>query len=117
MIAGIVLLALGGKKTTSHVDEPLATVPAVALCGGVALDCRTHAFRWRNVHVHRPRSWPPSRLLALIPLAREADASTRSRWSPRSAGLIVYEVTHYREARERIRANPSGTLAEMRGTS
>ena len=37
MIAGIVLLALGVKKTLGHVDEPLETVPAVALCGGVAL--------------------------------------------------------------------------------
>ena len=37
MIAGIVLIALGVKKTLGHVDEPLDTVPAVALFGGVAL--------------------------------------------------------------------------------
>jgi low temperature requirement protein LtrA len=37
LIAGIVLLALGVKKTLEHVDEPLADVAAVALCGGVAL--------------------------------------------------------------------------------
>ena len=37
MIAGIVLVALGVKKTIGHVDEPLDTVPAVALFGGIAL--------------------------------------------------------------------------------
>ena len=37
MVAGIILLALGMKKTIGHVDEPLELVPAVALCGGVAL--------------------------------------------------------------------------------
>jgi hypothetical protein len=29
--------------------------------------------------------------------------------------LIAYEAIRYREARERVRANPSATLAEMRG--
>ncbi|HST81464.1 MAG TPA: low temperature requirement protein A [Kineosporiaceae bacterium] len=37
MAAGIVLLALGIKKTIEHVEEPLKVVPSVALCGGVAL--------------------------------------------------------------------------------
>ena len=37
MIAGILLVALGVKKTLGHVDEPLKTVPAVALFGGIAL--------------------------------------------------------------------------------
>jgi hypothetical protein len=29
--------------------------------------------------------------------------------------LIAYEATHFREARARVRTNPSATLAEMRG--
>lgn len=37
MIAGIVLVALGIKKTVGHIDEPLDQVPAAALFGGVAL--------------------------------------------------------------------------------
>jgi low temperature requirement protein LtrA len=37
MVAGIVLLALGIKKTIEHVEDPLGVVPSVALCGGVAL--------------------------------------------------------------------------------
>ena len=42
MIAGIVLVALGVKKTLGHVDEPLDTVPAVALFGGIALYYAAH---------------------------------------------------------------------------
>ena len=37
MVAGIVLVALGIKKTIGDVDEPLKAMPAVALCGGIAL--------------------------------------------------------------------------------
>jgi low temperature requirement protein LtrA len=37
MTAGIVLLALGVKKTLGHVDEDLQGAAAVALCGGVGL--------------------------------------------------------------------------------
>ena len=51
MVAGIVLLALGLKKTLEHVDDPLKLVPAVAMLGGIALYLLAHvAFRWRNVH-------------------------------------------------------------------
>ena len=51
MVAGIVLVALGLKKTIEHVDDPLKLVPAVALLGGLALYLLAHvAFRWRNVH-------------------------------------------------------------------
>ena len=51
MVAGIVLLALGLKKTLEHVDDPLKLVPAVAMLGGAALYLLAHvAFRWRNVH-------------------------------------------------------------------
>jgi len=37
LVFGIVLAALGLKKTLGHVDEPLALVSATAFCGGVAL--------------------------------------------------------------------------------
>ena len=36
MVAGIILFALGLKKTLGHVDDPLELVPAFALLGGVA---------------------------------------------------------------------------------
>jgi low temperature requirement protein LtrA len=51
MVAGIVLFALGLKKTIEQVGEPLATVPAVALCGGLSLYFLTHvAIRVRLVY-------------------------------------------------------------------
>ena len=57
IVAGIVLVALGVKKTLAHVDEPLATVPCVALFGGVALYYAGHlGFRLRNTRtLNRPR--------------------------------------------------------------
>ena len=107
MIAGIVLLALGGKKTLEHVDEPLKTIPAVALCGGVALYLLGHiAFRLRNVRsVNRPRLLVAAVCLALIPLAREVDAlATLALVTALCCGLILYEAIAYREARARVRA-------------
>ena len=37
MVAGIIFSALGIEQTLAHVGEPLGTIPAVALCGGIAL--------------------------------------------------------------------------------
>ena len=120
MVAGIVLIALGVKKGIVHVYEPLDTVPAVALCGGVALYFLGHiAFRLRNVH-----SWNPQRLavaiasLALIPVATHADALVSlAAIAFLCAGLIAYEALHFREARERIRRGglPESMMAGERG--
>jgi hypothetical protein len=55
-------------------------------------------------------------VLALIPLALEVDAIVAV--AAVTAVLIVligYEAIRFREARERVRANPDMTLAEMRG--
>ena len=76
MIAGIVLMALGAKKTILGVDEPLKAVPAVALCGGAALYLLGHiAFRLRNIGtLNRQRLVVAAIAVALIPLAVEVDA-------------------------------------------
>ena len=59
MFAGIVLVALGAKKVLAHVEEPLATVPAFALCAGVALYLFSHdLIRYRNVRNRQPASLP-----------------------------------------------------------
>src|SRR4051794_31987081 len=51
MAAGIVLLALGLKKTPGQVEAPLKVVPAAAMLGGTAVYLLAHvAFRLRNVH-------------------------------------------------------------------
>ena len=49
MVAGIVLVALGMKKTLGDVTDPLKIVPAAALLGGAALYLLAHvAFRLRR---------------------------------------------------------------------
>jgi low temperature requirement protein LtrA len=119
MIAGIVLLAVGLKKTELAVDDPLKTVPAVALCGGVALYLLAHiAFRYRNVGTFNPhRALATVAALALIPLALEVDALYAvAAVTGLLVALIAYEAIRFREARERVRADPSASLAKMRGS-
>jgi low temperature requirement protein LtrA len=108
MIAGIILLAVGVKKTLADIGEPLATVPAVALCGGVALYLGAHIlFRLRNVRTlsHR-RLVVTLVLLGLIPVALQIPALvTLALVAALCVGLIAYEAIRYAEDRERVR-NP-----------
>ena len=98
MIAGIILLAVGVKKTLADIGEPLATVPAVALCGGVALYLGAHIlFRLRNVRTlsHR-RLVVTLVLLGLIPVALEIPAlATLAVVAALCVGLIAYEAIRY----------------------
>jgi low temperature requirement protein LtrA len=106
MVAGIVLFALGVKKTLGEVGEPLKLVPAVGLCGGVALYLLAHvAFRMRNVRtLNRQRLVAAAVLLALVPLTRDAPAlATLALVAVVTAGLIAYEAIRFAEARERVR--------------
>jgi len=106
MIAGIVLLALGVKKTLLHVDEPLETIPAVALFGGIALYYAGHlGFRLRNVRsINRPRLVALVVSIALIPLATEVDAiAALAMAAAVTSAVIAYESIMYAEARRRIR--------------
>ena len=110
-MAGIVLVAFGLKTTIAHVDEPLDTVAAVALCGGVALYLLGHvAFAARSfgtVKIHRLVTAAAS--LAVIPLALDVDAIvTVVVLGVVLSALIVYETVRYAEARERIRHSPAG---------
>ena len=74
MVAGIILFAVGVKKTLVDLGEPLATVPAVALCGGVALYLGAHIlFRLRNV-----RSLEPAAARRRRPAARPDSARARA---------------------------------------
>jgi low temperature requirement protein LtrA len=107
MVAGIVLIALGMKKTLEHVDEPLKWQPAVALCGGAALYLLAHiAFRERNVHsLNVQRLVTAVILLALIPVAHEVEALVAlAIVAVLLVGLIAFEAIHLREARARVRA-------------
>ena len=107
MVAGIVLVALGIKKTTGHVDEPLKTVAAVALFGGVALYYGAHVgFRLRTFGtVNVQRLLTALVALALIPVGREVDALVALALAALLASAVIaYEAIRYRDSRRRIRA-------------
>jgi low temperature requirement protein LtrA len=106
MVAGIVLLALGLKKTLEDVDDPLKLVPAVALLGGVGLYLLAHvAFRWRNVHRFSAQRLLAAVLLAaFVPVALDVPAlATLAVVTVALAGLIAYEMVHFAELRDRLR--------------
>ncbi len=106
MIAGIVLVALGLKKTLGHVEDPLKIEAAVAMLGGTALYLLAHvAFRWRNVHRFSiQRLICALAMLALIPLAVEiASLATLAIVMAALAVLIAYETAHFAELRDRLR--------------
>ena len=111
MIAGIVLFALGVKKVLEHTGDPLKDMPAVALCGGLALYLLAHvAFRLRNVgSVNRPRIVAAAVCLGLIPVAMRASGlAMLAILLAVCVALIAFEVVRYAEARARIRAERIG---------
>jgi low temperature requirement protein LtrA len=106
MVAGIVLLALGLKKTLAHVEDPLKVVPAAAMLGGTAVYLLAHvAFRWRNVH--RLNWWRlglAALLVALVPAAVELPAlATLAILAALLVALIAYEAHAFAELRDRLR--------------
>ena len=106
MVAGIVLVALGMKKTLGDVDAPLKLVPAAALLGGTTAYLLAHvAFRWRNVHsLNRQRLAVAGALLALLPVAVALPAlATVGLLAAVLVALIAYEAVRFAEARDRIR--------------
>jgi low temperature requirement protein LtrA len=106
MVAGIVLIALGMKKTLGHVEDPLKVVPATALLGGTALYLLAHvAFRYRHVRTLNTRRLGLAVVLvALIPLAVELTAlAVLAVVVALLVALIVYETRSYGESRNRIR--------------
>src|SRR4029453_13976627 len=94
-------------------SEPLATVPAVALCGGLSFYFLAHvALRIRLVPLvppptrERPGWVAPGRLvtgiamLALLPAALELSAlAALALVAALCCTLIAWDVVHYREHR------------------
>jgi low temperature requirement protein LtrA len=106
MVAGIVLLALGLKKTLGHVGDPLEIEPATALLGGAALYLVAHvAFRYRNVHRFSGQRVVCAALLdALLPAAVELPAlATLAIVAALLSVLIAYENRRFAELRDRLR--------------
>jgi low temperature requirement protein LtrA len=114
MVVGIVFLAVGMKKVvnyvadTSHYElsDPLATVPLVALYGGLALYLAAHiCFRLRNVHsVNVQRSVVAVLLVVLLPVAAQLPAlAALGLLTALMVGLIAYEAIKHAQAREAVR--------------
>jgi low temperature requirement protein LtrA len=108
MVAGIILVALGIKTTLAHVGDPLETIPAVALCGGVALYLLGHnAFRLRDIgSVSVPRLVVTTLCLALIPLAVSVPSlATLAILAVLLCGLAAFETMRSREFRRELRGH------------
>ena len=106
LVAGIVLAALGLHKALAHAEDPLKTVPAFALLGGVAIYLLGHVVvRLRGAHtLNRQRLVLAIVLLALIPLATEIAAlAALAGVVAILCALIAYETRLYGEGRDRVR--------------
>ena len=106
MVAGIVLLALGLKKTVAGVEDELGTVVASAMFGGAAIYLLAHvAFRLRNIGtVNRQRLVCAVALLAFIPLAARVPAlAALTILTAALCGLVALEAVRFAEARARVR--------------
>ena len=107
MVAGIIFAALGIEQTLAHVREPLGTIPAVGLCGGVALYLLAHnAFRLREEgSVSVPRLVVAVVCLALIPVGVSVPSLiTLAVVALVLCGLAAFETATSREFRRELRA-------------
>jgi low temperature requirement protein LtrA len=106
MVAGIVLLALGLKKTLGSVGDSLDLVPAAALLGGTAIYLLAHvAFRMRNVHtLNKHRLACAILLVALLPATGALPAlATLGILCAALTALIGYESIRFAGSRDRVR--------------
>jgi low temperature requirement protein LtrA len=102
MVAGIVLFAFAIKTTLAHVDAELATVPALALCGGPAL----YLFAYVALRVRVSGRLGGGRFVAaLLPVALAVPALVAlSLVAAVWVVLHAYELIWWREARAQTRA-------------
>lgn len=106
MLFGIVLVALGLKKTLLGLDEPLKMIPAVALFGGLAIYLIAHvAFRLRNMgSLNVQRLVAAAVLLALLPVGLIVPALlSLALATVVLVALVTYETVRFREARHYFR--------------
>jgi low temperature requirement protein LtrA len=115
MVAGIILAALGLKKTLGNVDDALEIVPAFALLAGVAIYLLgLVAFRYRHVKTINWRRMGLALILfALLPAATELPALAILAVVAALLWVVVgVETRRYGEARGRVRHE--GTFPEAR---
>jgi low temperature requirement protein LtrA len=107
MVAGVILFALGLKTTLAHLDDSLQIIPALGLCGGVALYLAAHvALRLRiGGGFGHGRPIAAIVLLGLLPVATRVAALTAiGLVAAVCAALIAYEALRYPYARAWIRS-------------
>jgi low temperature requirement protein LtrA len=107
MVAGIVLFALGLKTTLAHVNDPLPTIPAIGLCGGLALYLLAHVGLRLRIGGGLGHGRPVATivLLGLVPLATMVPALVGlGLVAAVCVALIAYEAIRYRESRAWIRS-------------
>jgi low temperature requirement protein LtrA len=118
MVAGIVLFALGLKTTMAHVDEPLPAIPALGLCGGLALYLGAHVASRLRIGGGLGRGRPVATvvLVALIPVAAVVPALLAlAMVAGVLVALIAYEALRYRQPRAWIRSRRGAfTMDEAR---
>jgi len=101
-----VLAALGLHEALEHAGDPLKTVPAFALLGGVAIYLLGHvAVRLRGARtLNRQRLALALILFALIPSALELPAlAALGAVTALLCAMIAYETRSYGEGRGRVR--------------
>jgi low temperature requirement protein LtrA len=109
MVFGIVLVALGLKKTLLAIDDPLKAVAEVALLGGLALYLLAHVmFRLRNIRtLNVQRLIAALLLLALVPVGtRMTSLALLAIVTLIVVVLVGYEVIRFREGRHNLRHHP-----------
>jgi low temperature requirement protein LtrA len=115
MVGGIVLFAFGLETTLAHGGTPLEIIPAIGLCGGLALYLGAHvAMRLRT-----GGGWGHGRptativLLALIPVATWVPALVAlGLVAAVCVALIAYEALRYPYARAWIRSHRGAFTTE-----
>jgi low temperature requirement protein LtrA len=118
-VAGIVLFALGLKKTLGDVGHHLDPIPAFGLCGGLALYFLGHVLiRLRiNRTIGKGRTSAAVVLAALYPVALAVPALVAlALVALACTALIAYEMIRYREDRYRIRHEGTLPQADARAT-
>jgi low temperature requirement protein LtrA len=106
MVAGIVVFAIGVKRTLIALDGHLHAVAAAGLCGGIALYLvALSSFKRRNIGTfNRQRLFAAALLVALTPLVVVIPAlAALALVTAVTCGLIAFEAIRYTDSRRRIR--------------
>ena len=108
MVAGIILFALGMKTTLAHHDAPLNIIPAIGLCGGLALYLAAHVAERLRIGGGWGHGRPTATvvLVALIPVATVIPSlAALALVAAVCTALIAYEALRYPYARQWIRSH------------